>query len=94
MDTHNAHATSTLIIDAQGCIRSQVKPTTCTRIIFLKNEHNYAFLIYFSINTAVPPLKSQQLIKYMQDVRLWAQNSNEWVLYDEQFRLGIARNPL
>lgn len=29
----------------------------------------------------------------MHEVRVGAQNSNGWVLYDEQFRLIIAHNP-
>lgn len=29
----------------------------------------------------------------MHEVRVGAQNSNGWVLYDEQFRLMIAHNP-
>ena len=89
-DPTNAHATSTLTIDAQGNIISQPKPTT--RITSIEKWTD-AFLIYFSIYTAVHPLRSQQLIKYMHDVRLGAQNSNGWVSYDEQFRLRIAHNP-
>lgn len=89
-DPTHAHATSTLTIDAQSNIISQPKPTT--RITSIEKWTN-AFLNYISIYTAVHPLKSQQLIKYMHNVRLGAHNSNEWVSYHEQFRLRIAHNP-
>lgn len=39
---------------------------------------------------AVHPVRTQQLIKYMHDIRLGAQQSNGWATYDEQFRLRMA----
>lgn len=88
-DPIHVQPTSTLTIDAQGNIISQPKPTSKITSI---EKWTDAYLIYFSIHTAVQPLKSQQLFKYMHDVRLEAQNSNSRVSYVEQFRLRIAHN--
>lgn len=88
-EPNHVQTTSTLTIDAQGNIISQPKPTSKITSI---EKWNDAYLFYFSIHTAVKPLKSQQLFKYMHDVRLEAQNSNSRVLYGEQFRLIIAHN--
>lgn len=86
-DPTHAQVTSTLTIDALGNITSQPKPIT--RITSIEKWTD-AFFIYFNIYTAVYPLKSQQLIKYMHDVRLEAHNSQGWVLYYEKFRVKIT----
>lgn len=88
-DYIHVQTTSTLTIDAQGNIISKPKPTFKITSI---EKWTDAYLIYFSIHTAVQPLKSQLLFKYMHDVRLEAQNSNSRVSYVEQFRLRIAHN--
>lgn len=72
-DPIHVQTISTLTIDAQGNIISQPKPSSKITSI---EKWTDAYLIYFSIHTAVQPLKSQQLFKYMHDVRLEAQNSN------------------
>lgn len=54
-----------------------------------------AFLTFMSIFTGAHPNRSQELLKYMHDVRLGASTNRGmgWKLYDEQFRLRRAANP-
>ncbi len=53
-----------------------------------------AFLIFMSIYLETHPNKTQQLLKYVQTIRLAASRSNEgWRSYDEQFRVKKTRNP-
>lgn len=45
-----------------------------------------AFLIFLGVYTNAHPQKSQQIAKYLHDIRNW------WVTYDEQFRLKMSKN--
>ena len=89
-DPTNAQPTSTLTMDSQGNIVSQ--PKQLAKIGSIERWTD-AFLIYASIFLAAHPHRLQQLFKYLHDIRLGAQKSNGWVIYDEQFRLRMAHNP-
>jgi len=56
-----------------------------------------AFIVYMSIYCGAHPDKYQNILKYMNTIRLGAKrcgNTNfGWKQYDEQFRLKIAQNP-
>ena len=54
-----------------------------------------AFLIYTSIYCTIHVLRLQELLKYMQTIRLGAKRNAgfRWKLYDEQFRLRKAQEP-
>lgn len=63
----------------------------------IKNIHLWtsAFMIFMDIMLEKWPTKGQELLKYMQSVRLAASRgySGDWVNYDEQYRLKKARYP-
>ncbi|VDI58364.1 Hypothetical predicted protein [Mytilus galloprovincialis] len=54
-----------------------------------------AFLIYISIYCSIHTSQFQELLKYMQTVRLGAKRYEGlgWKLYDEQFRLRRSQEP-
>lgn len=53
-----------------------------------------AFIIYMSIYLESHPEKAQDLLKYMQSVRLGAsRHSTGWLQYDQQFRLRMMAEP-
>lgn len=54
-----------------------------------------AFIIFMSIVLEKRPNKAQEMLKYMQSVRFAASkcNSNNWVQYDEQYRLKKGNYP-
>ncbi|XP_061188703.1 uncharacterized protein LOC133196870 [Saccostrea echinata] len=81
---------STLSMDAQGQIIAQPKNTNKITSI---DKWTDAFLIFASIYLTAHPNKTQQLLKYLHDVRLGAEKSQGWVTYDEQYRLRMAINP-
>lgn len=45
-----------------------------------------------TIYTAAHPEKIQQFLKYMHDIRLRSQISQNWLAYDEQYRLMASIN--
>ena len=55
-----------------------------------------AFLIFTSIYCSVHAAQLQDLLKYMQTMRLGAKRSFvlNWKLYDEQFQLRKTRDPI
>lgn len=74
--------------DCQLCSRSK------SSIKFITIEKwTDAFLVYVSIFTAVHSDKTQDLLKYMHDIRVGAGRSVGWKQYDEQFRLKMAMDP-
>ncbi|XP_062618517.1 uncharacterized protein LOC134280106 [Saccostrea cucullata] len=81
---------SALTMNAQGHIIAQ--PKNANKITSIEKWTD-AFLIFSSIFLAAHPSKTQQLLKYLHDVRLGAEKSQGWVTYDEQFRLRMALNP-
>lgn len=53
-----------------------------------------AFLIFISIYCSAHPAKFQDLLKYMNTIRLGAKRSTHgWKIYDEQFRLRKSQDP-
>ena len=54
-----------------------------------------AFLIFTSVFCSIHMSRLQEMLKYMNSVRLGAKrcNGNGWKIYDEQYRLRKARNP-
>lgn len=58
-------------------------------------EWTEAFIIYTSIYLSVHPHKTQDLLKYMANIRLAARNhlGLGWRNYDAQFRLRMAQDP-
>lgn len=53
-----------------------------------------AFLIYISIFISAHPDKTQELLKYMHLIRLAeSRSANDWLSYDQQYRLRKAYNP-
>lgn len=59
------------------------------------SEWTDAFLIFSSIYSSVHPEKFQDLLKYMQTIRLGASRTPGmgWRSYDEQFRLRLGTDP-
>ena len=47
-----------------------------------------AFMVYMSVY-----IENHELLKYMRDIRLAASRSENWAIYDEQFRLKIEKKP-
>ena len=52
-----------------------------------------AFIIFTSIILEKYRTRSQELLKYMRDIRIAASRSSGWFKYDEQFRLQKVANP-
>jgi hypothetical protein len=52
-----------------------------------------AFIVFISIYLERFPNRSQELLKYLRDVRLAATRSDSWWKYDEQFRQVQSNNP-
>ena len=55
-----------------------------------------AFIIFMSVMIEKHPGKSQELLKYLRDVRLAAlraPSASAWVHYDEQYRLKKSKHP-
>lgn len=81
---------STLSVDAKGQLVAH--PMQTHKISSLDNWTD-SFLIFASIYLEAHPNKTQQMLKYMNDIRLGAEKANWWVTYDEQYCLRMALNP-
>ena len=46
-------------------------------------------MVYMSVYIEKYRTRTQELLKYMRDIRLAASRSKNWAVYDEQFRLKI-----
>ena len=57
------------------------------------NDWTSAFMVYMSVYIDKYRTRAQKLLKYMRDIRLAASRSENWAVYDEQFRLKIEKNP-
>ena len=57
------------------------------------NDWTSAFMVYMSVYIEKYRTRAQELLKYMRDIRLAASRSENWAVYDEQFRLKIEKNP-
>ena len=55
-----------------------------------------AFIIYSSIYVSAHPDKAQALLKYMHNIRTGAKRTSGlgWKVYDQQFRLRLASDPV
>ena len=76
--------------------RMTVQKTTSSSPLYDISSWTSAFLVYMSIVLEKQPNKSQELLKYMRDIRLASNRSQFpscWVKYDEQYRLKKANNP-
>ncbi|KAK3088512.1 hypothetical protein FSP39_020020 [Pinctada imbricata] len=82
--------TVTLSISQNGELIS--KPPRAKKVESI-DQWTQAFLIYMSIYLSAHPNKTQELVKYLHDVRLGAQRSSGWQKYDEQFRLKLSIDP-
>jgi hypothetical protein len=51
-----------------------------------------AFIVFISIFIEPFPNRSQELLKYLRDIRLAATRSDSWWKYDEQFRHNKSNN--
>ncbi|XP_078331937.1 uncharacterized protein LOC111128733 isoform X2 [Crassostrea virginica] len=81
---------STLSLDTQGQLVAQ--PKSLAKIASTDNWTE-AFLIFASIYLEAHPDRTQQILKYMHDIRLGAETSKGWVVYDEQYRLKMSISP-
>lgn len=52
-----------------------------------------AFIIFSSIMLEKYRTRTQEMLKYMRDIRIAASKSSGWYKYDEQFRLRKASDP-
>ena len=77
---------STLSLDTQGQLVAQ--PKSVRKIASIDNWTE-AFLIFASIYLEAHPDKTQQILKYMNDIRLGAETSKT----DEQYRLKLSISP-
>lgn len=77
---------STLSVDSQGQLVVHPKQTNTISSV---DNWTDAFLIFASIYLQAHPNKTQQMLKYMHDIRLGAEKAIGWVTYDEQYRLRI-----
>ncbi|CAG2196050.1 unnamed protein product [Mytilus edulis] len=57
------------------------------------NEWTSAFMVFMSVYIEKYRTRTQELLKYMRDIRLAATRSENWATYYEQFRLKIEKNP-
>jgi hypothetical protein len=58
------------------------------------NKWITAYVIYMSVMLEKYRTRSQELLKYLKDIRLAATRSpTGWYLYDEQFHLRMADDP-
>lgn len=79
-----------IVID--GIIATKEKPKNSITTI---EKWTDAFVIYMSIYLSAHPAKCQELLKYLNTVRLGATRIRGlgWKEYDEQFRLKVAADP-
>ena len=57
------------------------------------NDWTSACMMYMSVYIEKYRTRAQELLKYMQDIRLAVSRSENWAVSDEQFRLKIEQNP-
>lgn len=73
-----------------------VEKQTQQKPIYNISSWTSAFIIFMSVIIEKHPGKSQELLKYLRDVRLAAiraPSASAWVHYDEQYRLKKSKNP-
>ena len=78
---------STLSLDTQGQLVAQ--PKSVAKIASIDNWTE-AFLIFASIYLEAHPDKTQQILKYMNDIRLGAETTKT----DEQYTLKLSISPI
>jgi len=80
------------IVDGKLVIQQRIK-----KVKSIDNISNWtsAFLNYILVITENHPSKASELIKYITILRNAAAEfpASKWLLYDQQFRLRISRNP-
>jgi hypothetical protein len=75
--------------EGKFCVYQQKTPTFLTIDKWIT-----AFVIYISVMLEKYRTHSQELLKYLKDIRLAAARSPTcWYRYDEQFRLRMADDP-
>ena len=75
-------------MDTEGQLVAQFK--SVAKIDSIDNWTE-AFLILASIYLESHPNKTQQILKYMHDIRLDAKTPKGWVVYDELYRLKMSK---
>ncbi|KAK3099696.1 hypothetical protein FSP39_008146 [Pinctada imbricata] len=69
-----------------------IKPKTNQKIATIARWTD-AFLTFSSIYLSAHPNKTQEILKYMHDVRVGAERGGNFIKYDEQFRLRQSFEP-
>ena len=72
-------------------LEPKVKPTKINSIEIWTD----VFIVYMSVYCSIHTTKFQELLKYMNSIRLGAKrcSGDDWLSYDQQYRLKKAKDP-
>ncbi len=86
----NGQHDGTLKINKDGLLEMQRSTNDIKQI----GEWMTAFTIFSSVYLEQFPQKHQELLKYMYVIQLAAKRGQNWIHYDRQFRLRMAKSPM